>query len=665
MENVANRLNQLLLEGKRYVSDDGLILKNLVQELAQANDPELLALLAKDPDVFSHFFVQVADYKVFNHSKFMDFVSSKAWLPDSFTAFKNKLGLAVGRTLLSESKPVVLSWPFKDCVLEGSMSKDEEARTEVFHNEVLAPDQIQNLLSPKALTNFEIITADEVLKPSTFEFESDGTLKSGLLIKGNNLLGLASLRKKYRGKVKLVYIDPPYNIGGDSFRYNDRFNHASWLTYMKNRLEIARELMSDQGAIFVQIDHHEVAYLSVLMDEIFGRENKVQIISVKTSSPAGFKTVNPGPIDVTEYILFYTKNSKSFEFKKSYVEVGYDKNYNLFIDRKGSLDPNDWVFEKVKQRALAEAGFASDAEVKKQFGAASKAFVSEAVAAFAFANAENVASIRDPHKPTETIKALMAESKANPNRVLVNKRGDGSDMFLLNGGALAFYSSKVRELDGKKVVTELLTDFWGHISWAGIANEGGVKLKNGKKPEKLLKQIIEMSSEPNDIVLDFFAGSGTTAAVAHKMGRRFVTLEQMDYIEEITKLRLLNVVRGDKTGVSDSLNWTGGGSFVYCELAVNEASLVRRITDAVDDSDLKRIWEELAESPFLSFRVNPSQFAANASTFDDLTAAEKKSFLFECVDKNALYVNQNNVDDPGYGVSPENAALSKLFYGDK
>lgn len=663
MESLNSKLTEILKTKKRFVSEDGHLLKNLLQELSSANDPELLTLLASDPLVFEAFFTRTETFTVFNQGKFNAFVSSKSWLPDSFTAYKNKVGLGVGTSLLGESKAIVLAWPFKDCVLEGEMTKEDEPRSEIFHNEVLAPDQIANLLAPKAFCNFELIEGEATSIPEQIETEVDGTLKSGLLVKGNNLLALASLRSKYRGKVKLIYIDPPYNIGGDSFRYNDRFNHASWLTYMKNRLEIARDLLAEDGAIFVQIDHHEVAYLSVLMDEIFNRDNKVQIISVKTASPAGFKTVNPGPIDVTEYILFYTKNSKSFQFKKSYVEVSYDKNYNLFINRNGSDDPKNWVFEKVKDKAIAEAGFTSEAEVKKQFGAASKAFVNEAIAAFAFANAENVVSVRDPHKPTETVRELMAKSKANPNVVLVNKRNDGSEMFLYNGGALAFYSSKLREIDGKLVVTELLTDFWGHISWAGIANEGGVKLKNGKKPEKLLKQIIEMTTEPNDIVLDFFAGSGTTAAVAHKMGRRFITVEQMDYIEEITKQRLRNVVAGDKTGVSDALKWQGGGSILYCELALNNATQVERIENAKTDRELVEIFEDFKNSPYLSYKIDPKKFSESIKDFSELSLEDKKAFLFESLDKNSLYVNLSDVDDPGSGVNAQDAKLTKSFYG--
>lgn len=663
MESLHSKLTEILKTNKRFVSEDGHLLKNLLQELSSSSDPELLTLLASYPMVFEAFFTKTEAFTVFNQWKFNAFVSSKSWLPDSFTAYKNKVGLGVGTSLLGESKPIVLAWPFKDCVLEGEMTKEDEPRSEIFHSEVLAPDQIANLLAPKAFCNFELIQGEATSIPEQIETEADGTLKSGLLVKGNNLLALASLRSKYRGKVKLIYIDPPYNIGGDSFRYNDRFNHASWLTYMKNRLEIARDLLAEEGAIFVQIDHHEVAYLSVLMDEIFNRDNKVQIISVKTASPAGFKTVNPGPIDVTEYILFYTKNSKSFQFKKSYVEVSYDKNYNLYINRKGSDDPKTWVFERVKAKAISDAGFATEAEVTKQFGAASKAFVNEAIAAFAFANAENVVSVRDPHKPTEKIRELMAKSKANPNVVLVNKRNDGSEMYLYKGGALAFYSSKLRDIDGKRVVTELLTDFWGHISWAGTANEGGVKLKNGKKPEKLLKQIIEMTTEPNDIVLDFFAGSGTTAAVAHKMGRRFITVEQMDYIEEITKQRLRNVVAGDKSGVSEAVKWQGGGSILYCELALNNASQVERIENAKTDSELIQIFEDFENSPFLSYKIDPKKLSESIKDFSDMTLEDKKAFLFESLDKNSLYVNLSDIDDPGSGVKPQDVMLTEAFYG--
>ena len=247
-------------------------------------------------------------------------------MPDSYTRFKNKIGLAdKNGEMLSTSGNVELVFPYKDCVLEGGQTKEEQKRPEIFYNETLAADDVDRLLYPK------VLTAAKVYKKDGSSLVTSLTDKDNIVIKGNNLLALTSLLKRYEGRVKCIYIDPPYNTGEDSFGYNDRFNHSSWLTFMKNRLELAKKLLRNDGAIFVQIDHHELGYVNVLMDEIFGIENKVQIISVKTASPAGFKTVNPGPIDVTEYILFYTKKKPLFKFKKAYVPVGYNKNYNLVL----------------------------------------------------------------------------------------------------------------------------------------------------------------------------------------------------------------------------------------------------------------------------------------------------------------------------------------------
>ncbi len=235
--------------------------------------------------------------------------------------------------------------------------------------------------------------------------------------------------------MKCIYIDPPYNTGDDDFKYNDHFNHSSWLTFMKNRLLIAKRLLRKDGAIFIQVDHHELGYLNVLMDELFGIENKVQIISVKTASPAGFKTVNPGPIDVTEYILFYTKSKIDFNFRKSYVPVGYNKNYNLVVTKSENVE--EWTFEPIKQAVIKYAGFQTEKEAKQKYGNAWQVILKNLIEEYAYNNADNVVSIRDPHKPTETLKQLMAQSKST-NRVLEYKKEDGTSSYIYKGGALAY-----------------------------------------------------------------------------------------------------------------------------------------------------------------------------------------------------------------------------------
>lgn len=207
--------------------------------------------------------------------------------------------------------------------------------------------------------------------------------------------------------------------------------------------------------------------------------------------------------------------------------------------------------------------------------------------------------------------------------------------------------------------------FWNHISWAGIANEGGVKLKNGKKPEKLIKQIFELSTEAGDIVLDYHIGSGTTCAVAHKMGLKYIGCEQLDYGQNDSIVRLNNVIKGDETGISTAVNWQGGGSFIYCELAKLNQNYVDKIESATTDAKLVALLAEIIETDFISCKVNPAEIKENAKSFEELTVDDKKRFLMELLDKNQLYVNYCDIDDEKYHISEEDKAFTKSFYGDK
>ncbi|MCG2699299.1 site-specific DNA-methyltransferase, partial [Candidatus Parcubacteria bacterium] len=249
MKNIFEQLTDLLKKDERLVSQDGVLLKNQTQELARKNDPELIKLLLSDKAIKQHFFFEVEKTLIFDKEKFVRFISNKQFLPDSYTAFKNKIGLTAGDEYVSENKEVVLAWPYKDCVLEGGMTKEDQKRDEIFYNETLAPDDINRLLDAKVFTNFKRIDKKGEHKLDGFKRNEKGTIKDNLIIKGNNLLALASLKKEFAGKVKLIYIDPPYNTGNDGFQYNDSFSHSSWLVFMKNRLEVAKELLQNDGVI--------------------------------------------------------------------------------------------------------------------------------------------------------------------------------------------------------------------------------------------------------------------------------------------------------------------------------------------------------------------------------------------------------------------------------
>lgn len=665
-----NRLIEVLKTENNFVADNGDIKKWVVAEQARAYSPELIELLLANEQLKKAFFVEVKETIVFLLDKFLQFIEQKNYINDSYTRFNQKVGLQVGGKFLSQRNEVELVFPYKDCVLEGGQTKEDQKRNEIFFNDVLAQDEITQLLDPKVLSEAKRI--DDHGEHPLDNFRRDEatneqrglpkhTITDNLIIRGNNLLALHTLKHQFRGKVKLIYIDPPYNTGDDDFGYNDSFNHSSWLLFMKNRLEIAREMLKEDGAIFIQIDHHELGYLSVLADSIFGAENRVQIIAVRTATPAGFKTVNPGPIDVTEYILFYTKNKSSFNFKKGFVPVSYNTNYNLVIENPNDR-PDNWSFIPIRTAVIYDLGFHSEKEAKQKYGSLWPTIKKELIAQFAYDHANIVVSVRDPHKPTEQVKALMAKSKAS-GKVIVHERDNSETSYFYNGGALAFYAKKMQHIDGELCVTELLTDFWSHISWAGIAKEGGVKLKNGKKPEKLIKQIIELTTEQNEIVLDFFLGCGTTAAVAHKMGRQYIGIEQLDYGKNDTTVRLTNVVKGDQTGISTAVHWRGGGDFVYVELKRSNKKFIEDIENAITTEQLLSIWEQMKRRAFFRFSLDMQKFEENIEQFKSLSLNEQKAALCIVLDLNQLYVNYADMNDEELQVSDDEKRVTNDFYG--
>lgn len=679
------RLISLLKTDNRFVDDEGELLIAAVQDKAWKIDRNLVKLLLSDQEIKEKFFEEIEGHWIFDINTFIDYISQKNFLDNSYTRFRNRIGLTIGDRYLRERGEVVLVWPYKDAVLEGGQTREEEKkRKEIFFNEILAQDEINRLLSPKVLTNFIRYTSNGKEKVDDFKRDENDLIRENLIIKGNNLVALHTISNQFLGKVKLIYIDPPYNIGGDSFGYNDNFNHSSWLTFMKNRLEIASKLLRKDGAIFVQIDMHELGYLQVLMDEIFGEENRIQIISVKTASPAGFKTVNPGPIDVTEYILFYTKDRKSFKFKRNYVPTNYDKNYNLFIENindppeKWRLIPIRDVIYKMNGIDIGKSPIETSANAKAVWGEHWKVIRNEIIAKFALENADRVVSVRDPHKPSKKLKEALALSKETPDKIIVyRKTSDDEELneddknvsYLYRGGALSFYSNKVVTIDGKKTPSMLLTDFWSDLSWDGIAKEGGVKLKNGKKPERLIKRIIEMCVDQGDIVLDYHLGSGTTAAVAHKMGYQYIGIEQLDYGQNDSVVRLQNVINGDKSGISKEVNWRGGGNFIYFELMKYNEAFIDRIQAAASCDELLKIWEDMSEGSFLNWYINPKMPEEAIGYFKEIGESEnglekQKRLLMELLDKNQLYVNLSEIEDSQFNVSEEDKSLNKAFYGE-
>ena len=264
------KLINLLKTDPRFVDGEDELVKAAVIDRAWKIDHDLVRRLLREPDIKAKFFDEIEGHWIFNTNTFIDYISDKSFLADSYTRFRNKIGLNIENKFLPERGEVSLVWPYKDCMLEGGQTKEEEKRKEMFFNEILAQDEIDRLFDPKVLTCWKRHTVDGEQKVTEIRRDDNSVIRENLLIKGNNLLALHTLKQQFRGKVKLIYIDPPYNTGSDSFGYNDSFNHSTWLTFMKNRLEVGRELLRDDGVIFVQCDDNEAAYLKILMDEIFG-----------------------------------------------------------------------------------------------------------------------------------------------------------------------------------------------------------------------------------------------------------------------------------------------------------------------------------------------------------------------------------------------------------
>ena len=688
MKNFFDTVLDVLKQDKRFFAEDGTFLRNSVYEAAMQMDKDLIHLLVSNDETKARFFTKVNDILVFDKVKFAWVINNREFLPDSYTRFKNKIGLTdENGDMITASGKVELVFPYKDCVLEGGQTKEDQKRSEIFYNETLAPDEVDRLLYPKVLTGAKRYSYDgdvDILGQPTGEHAkaicTDAKTisdRDNLIIKGNNLLVLASLLKRYEGSVKCIYIDPPYNTGSDSFGYNDNFKQSSWLLFIKNRLEIAKRLLRRDGVIFVQSDDTEHAYLKVLMDELFP-DSYINTITVETKANSG---ASGGGEDKrlkknVEFILCYA-NSDFTRFNDSYIKVPLEDFLNrMKVEGKNNHYNTVYVSlgEKEYYKTIKD-GSGKDMVIFKHSGYETKS-VSK------LASDEGISELDIYKKYFDRI--CTTENAQTSIRTRVHEATDSDDTFYSveyvpvsgkNKGELTtiyFVGEKKRLVswfknvcvkeDGEIFKKEKIGSHWSGMNWNNVNKEGGVNLPQGQKPEELIKRILNLATNEGDIVLDFFAGTGTTAAVAAKMNRQYITIEQMDYIDELTIKRLNNVISGDAKGISEEVNWHGGGSFVYCELAKLNQNFVDEIQEVSESDTLKAIYSRMVKSGFISCKVDPADIEAAASDFESLSLDDQKRFLMELLDKNLLYVNYCDMDDKDFGISETDKAFTRNFY---
>ena len=393
--------------------------------------------------------------------------------------------------------------------------------------------------------------------------QGEGDLFDNRLIFGDNLLALRALEAEFAGKIKCIYIDPPFNTGEMFEHYDDGIEHSIWLTQMRDRLNILHRLMTDDGTLFVHIDDNELGYLIVMLDEIFGRTNRVYTVTFKQGSATGHKSINPGCVNTTNYILIYAKNKSRWSPNRVYTGRERDTRYGQFIVNIENHHEK-WEIVTLTKAFAAEMGV-TDKEARKIIKDEP-----ERMEAFVLDNAPSVIRTARPDYDgvSDAARKMIDASKLKPKIILKLERDDHSDMYFKNGERILFYSDKLKKVDGNYVAGEPLTTLWDDILSNNLHNEGGVEFPKGKKPEALIKRVFELATRENDWVLDSFAGSGTTGAVAHKMRRRWIMVEMGEHCHTHIIPRLKKVIDGeDAGGVTEAAGWKGGGGFRYYKLA--------------------------------------------------------------------------------------------------
>ncbi|NMA75608.1 MAG: site-specific DNA-methyltransferase [Bacteroidales bacterium] len=622
---------------------EGIVHKSKVIQDLDEYDVALIEAFIGNETVKSNFTINIAGNIVIQTNKLLDLFEADEYWQDSYTKYSKKIGLTAGGKFIDESTDVVLDFPYKDTVLKASMSKEDTDKDDLrpdepFLNEVIAKEEIDVLLDKKILVNAK--KYDENGEHEIDSFSED----DNLIIKGNNLLALNTLKEKYVEKVKLIYIDPPYNTksSATTFHYNNNFNHSTWLTFMKNRVETAKELLREDGVFVVAIDDNELFYLGVLLDEIFGEFNRLGVVSV-VHNPGGRQDEEHFPT-AHENMIIYAKERDRVQLnylplsKEKIKQFNKKDSYGLYKTRNFRRSGNNSLRVE-RPKLFYPIYFNADTG---EISLTKKSSMIEIL----------------PIDPSGVErcwrwgKETFLERKERYIEVI--ERNDKYDLYV-----------KERESDyqGEKPKT-----IWNKSEYTGQTATHGLKsLFNDNKvfsypkSEFLIKDILHVCTNKNDLVLDFFIGSGTTPSVAHKMNRHYIGIEQMDYINTVSVPRLQKVIEGEQGGISKDVKWQGGGNFVYVELMEKNRGFLTSIQNAKTPTDLHKVFDFMLEEAEIDFRVD---LEAVKDTLNELSFTEQKKTLIKIIDKNQLYYNYSEIDDENVRdlIPDSDYAFNKSFY---
>ncbi|HCZ0060488.1 TPA: site-specific DNA-methyltransferase [Staphylococcus aureus] len=637
--NILDKISEILNGIERYWINEKLA-KQLIIEDLRNNDTKLISKLLSNQAINEAYVEDIDGYKIFDKESFISMLRYKNYWQDSYTKYSNKIGLTVEGKYLNYNSDVVLDFPFKDCVLEGGMTKEDSVlkNDEKFYNQVIAKEEIDTLLSPKAFTNIKKYSTDGVNSTNKL------LCNDNLIIKGNNLIALHSLKKEYAGKIKMIYIDPPYNTNGDSFVYNDKFNHSTWLTFIKNRLELAKEFLSDEGIIMVQCDDNEQAYLKVLADEIFGRENFINNLAVIMNLKGNQDQF--AFAGTHEYVLVYSKNKAKAAF------------YQLSL--KDS--------EKLEQWEQDEIGFYKKGANLKATGVnAPRNKRPNLFYPIFLYNDNTISTTKKSGYKKEILPITNGQEMSWRWQKSTLEKNIENIIVINNDGNVNLYKKQrpeVSDLPSYKPKTLMYKPKYSSGNGTNqIKKLFKEKVFDFPKPEELIKDFIEITTKERDIVLDFFMGSATTQAVAHKMNRQYIGIEQMNYINSVSVPRLQKVIEGEQGGISKDVNWQGGGSFVYAELAKENQEVVECIINCSNKEELNQQIDRLLDNGVLNYEVDFDKFTSTKKEFYELELEEQKEVLIRVLDNNQLYVNYSDIEDSAYNFTEDEIAFNHSFYG--